>query len=311
MFYILVALSQFSGAVAGIAAGDIGGDLVDRERPPRFFGFLNSINNAAALVSLIMSTILFILAGGGSYFLYIVLYMVSLVSAVVSTTFLIMIKDDPGAVRNFKSSLTKYRITYLNMYKELVLDDINNTKSYVFIIILYTASVNIPASLWNYYLIYKIGGDEVWITAKIATTYMVKAVMFHIWPTYIQKYGIRKIFIISLIAISSIPLIFMLARSFASQIALEVYSAIWWSLWDLCTGLYNLYLLPREKRTSILAVITLTTNISASISSLAGSAIAFMSSLYGAEITFMISSLSRLIIALIAYKNMPSLNLRS
>jgi Na+/melibiose symporter-like transporter len=94
------------------------------------------------------------------------------------------------------------------MYKELVLDDINNTKSYVFIIILYTASVNIPASLWNYYLIYKIGGDEVWITAKIATTYMVKAVMFHIWPTYIQKYGIRKISIISLIAISPIPLIF-------------------------------------------------------------------------------------------------------
>jgi Na+/melibiose symporter-like transporter len=145
------------------------------------------------------------------------------------------------------------------MYKELVLDDINNTKSYVFIIILYTASVNIPASLWNYYLIYKIGGDEVWITAKIATTYMVKAIMFHIWPTYIQKYGIRKISIISLIAISPIPLIFMLARSFASQIALEVYSAIWWSSWDLCTGLYNLYILPKEKRASILAVITLTT----------------------------------------------------
>ncbi|MFZ8822631.1 MAG: hypothetical protein ACO2O0_00540 [Desulfurococcales archaeon] len=78
-----------------------------------------------------------------------------------------------------------------------------------------------------HYLIYKIGGDEVWITVKIATTYVVKAVMFHIWPTYIQKYGIRKISIISLIAISPISLIFMLARSFASQIALEVYSAIW------------------------------------------------------------------------------------
>jgi hypothetical protein len=110
-----------------------------------------------------------------------------------------------------------------------------------------------------HYLIYKIGGDEVWITAKIATTYMVKAVMFHIWPTYIQKYGIRKISIIFLIAKSPIPLIFMLARSFASLIALEVYSAIWWSPWDLCTGLYNLYLLPKEKRASILAVITLTT----------------------------------------------------
>ncbi len=279
----MVALSQFSGAVAGIAAGDIGGDLVERERAPRFFGLLNSINNAAALVSLTISTILFILAGGGSYYSYMVLYMVSLASAVISTAFLTMIKDDPGAVRDFKISLTKYRSTHLSMYKDLVLGI--NTKSYVLIIILYTASVNIPASLWNYYLIYRIGGDEVWITAKTATTYMVKAIMFHIWPMYIQKYGIRKAFIISLIAISPIPLIFMLARSFASQIVLEVYSAIWWSSWDLCTGLYNLYLLPREKRASILAAITLATNINASISSLIGSAIASMSSLYGAEIT--------------------------
>jgi len=101
--------------------------------------------------------------------------------------------------------------------------------------------------------------------------------------------GIIKAFIISLIAMSPIPLISMLARSFASQIVLEVYSAIWWSSWDLCAGLYNLYLLLREKRASIFAVITLATNISAPISSLVGLVIAAMFSLYGAEITFMFS----------------------
>lgn len=309
IFYILVAISQFSGAVAGIAAGDIGGDLVDRERAPRFFGFLNSINNVAALASLIISTVLFILAGGGSYYAYLLLYIISLVSAMISTIFLIMIKDDPEVVRVFKTSLIKYRSTSLNIYRELLLGI--NTKNYVLVTVLYTASVNIPASLWNYYLIYGIGGDETWITAKTATTYMVKAIMLHIWPIYIQRYGIRRVFIVSLTAISPIPLIFMLARSFTLQIMLEIYSAIWWSSWDLCSGLYNLYLLPREKRASMLAVITLVTNMSASISSLTGSVIASALSPYGVETSFIISSLSRLMIALTAYRSMPSLNLRS
>lgn len=310
VFYLIIVISQISGAIAGIAAGDVGGDLVRKDRAAGFFGSLNSLNNLAALTSLIISVAVFIILGSGSFEAYLALYAISLISAVISTAFLVLIKDDPDAVTNLRQSW-KHRsldmLSQVKLYRELLAS--REARWYILIIVLYTAFVNLPASLWNYYLIYSIGGDEVWITSKMATTYLVKALMLGIWPRIIQALNVKKIFTASLILLSPLPVIFMAARNFPSQIALEVYSAIWWSAWDLLTGLYNLYLLPRDLRPTALSLITLTTNTSASISSAVGSMISSYIA-YGPEITFTLSTLTRAMVALIAIKRLPSLDLR-
>jgi len=309
LLYLIVAVSQASGAIAGIAASDVGGDLVSRDRAARYFGTLNSLMNLAALASLTTSVAVFVNFGGGSLEAYITLYVTSFTLAIVSTIFLIMIKDDPIAVEHFKQSREALRVrSQIKLYWELLA--VERAKWYIAIIILYTAAVNLPASLWNYYLIYSIGGDEIWITAKAATTYLVKALMLGIWPYIIQILDVRRSFIASLILISPVPLMFMAARSLPSQIALEIYSAVWWSAWDLLTGLYNLYLLPRDLRPAVLSLITLSTNISAAISSVAGSIISTYI-VYGPEVTFIISTLTRISVALIAIKKLPTLDLKA
>jgi len=309
LLYLIVAASQASGAIAGIAASDVGGDLVSRDRAARYFGTLNSLMNLAALASLTASVAVFVSFGGGSLEAYITLYITSFALAIVSTFFLIMIKDDPIVVEHFKQPRETLRIrSQIKLYWELLAAE--RAKWYIAIIILYTAAVNLPASLWNYYLIYSIGGDEIWITAKAATTYLAKALMLGIWPYIIQILDVRRSFIASLILISPIPLMFIAARSLPSQIALEIYSAVWWSAWDLLTGLYNLYLLPRDLRPAILSLITLSTNISAAISSAAGSIISTYI-IYGPEVTFAISTLMRISVALIAIKKLPMLDLKT
>ncbi|HWQ17509.1 MAG TPA: hypothetical protein VNL13_06745 [Sulfolobales archaeon] len=309
LLYLIVAVSQASGAIAGIAASDVGGDLVSRDRAARYFGTLNSLMNLAALASLTASVAVFVNFGGGSLEAYIILYITSFALAIVSTIFLVMIKDDPIAVEHFKQSRGVLSISpQIKLYWELLAAE--RAKWYIAIIILYTAAVNLPASLWNYYLIYSIGGDEIWITAKAATTYLIKALMLGIWPYIIQILDVRRSFIASLILVSPIPIMFMAARNLPLQIALEIYSAVWWSAWDLLTGLYNLYLLPRDLRPAALSLITLSTNISAAISSAAGSIISTYI-IYGAEVTFIISTLTRISVALIAIKRLPTLDLKA
>jgi len=109
--------------------------------------------------------------------------------------------------------------------------------------------------------------------------------------------------------ISPIPTIFMFSRTLASQIALEVYSAIWWASWDLSTGLYNLYLFPREARPVALSIITLATNVGASAASIVGSMIS-LSVPSGSEATFILSSIFRGLIAYAGLRKIPKLELR-
>jgi hypothetical protein len=52
-----------SGEIAGIAAGDVGADIVIRDRAPKFFGRHNSLNNMASLISLAASIVVFLYLG--------------------------------------------------------------------------------------------------------------------------------------------------------------------------------------------------------------------------------------------------------
>jgi len=70
----------------------------------------------------------------------------------------------------------------------------------------------------------------------MATVYLVKALILGIWPFIVDRYGTRIIFTTTLVMISPVPILFMVARSLASQILLEIYSSVWWSSWDLLTG---------------------------------------------------------------------------
>lgn len=313
LFYLIVAISQISGAIAGIAAGDVGGDLVKRDKATKFFGSLNSLNNLAALASLIISIALFVILGNSSLEAYVILYILSLISAIISTAFLAMIKDDPDIIIHFKQQQRARELGMLDilsqirLYRELLVS--KEAKWYIAIVVLYTAFTNLPASVWNYYLIYNMGGDEVWITSKTATIYIVKTIMLNVWPHIIRVLGARRVFIASLILISPYPLIFMIARSLLTQIVIDAFSNTWWAAWDLLTGLYNLYLLPRDLRPIALSLIILTTNLSASISSAVGAMISSYMA-HGPEITFIFSALARVSVALIAIKRLPPLDLR-
>jgi predicted MFS family arabinose efflux permease len=143
----------------------------------------------------------------------------------------------------------------------------------------------------------------------MATVYLAKALILGTWPFILDRYGTKIIFTTTLVMISPIPILFMVARSLASQILLEIYSSVWWSSWDLLTGLYNLYLFARDVRPIALSIIVFSTNMGASSASIIGSIIS-SSIPYGSEITFTLSALSRVLVSLLAFKKLPLLDLK-
>lgn len=303
--YTAVGLAQASGSIAGIAAGDVGADLVPRERAARYFSRLNSLNNLASLLSLAAVSAIFsryqdlgeIDRG------YWASYSTSLASAAFSTAALYMIRDSPSSVQEIRGSGSR---GVLSIYTEIL--GSGEARTYISMVTLYTAFTNLPAALWNYYLIENIGGDEVWITLKAATNYVAKSLSIHIWPLMFRMAGLRKTFSAALYGISPIPLLFMISRNLPSQLAMEAYSGFWWSCWDLGTGIYNLYMLPRGSRHVALSLITLTSNVAAALASFAGSELSSRA-LIGYEALFVASSLGRAAAALALSKKLPDLRI--
>lgn len=149
VLYTIVALVQASGSIAGIAAGDVGADLVARERAAAYFGKLNGPNNLASPLSLVATTAIF------SYFQglgeiekgYWASCATSLASAAFSTAALYTIRDSPSTVQEIMGSKSR---GVLEIYREIL--GSGEARTYISMVTLYTAFTNLPAALWNYYL---------------------------------------------------------------------------------------------------------------------------------------------------------------
>jgi hypothetical protein len=84
---------------------------------------------------------------GGSRDAYWVLYILSLVAAIISTIFLKMIRDDPGVVAALKPVGSAGLMNLVSIYRDMARS--RGVKEYILIILLYTVAVNFPASIWN------------------------------------------------------------------------------------------------------------------------------------------------------------------
>lgn len=145
-----------------------------------------------------------------------------------------------------------------------------------------------------------------WITLKAVVNYVAKSLSAYFWPVAFRRLGLKPAFSTAIYGISPIPLLFMLSRNLPAQLAMEAYAGFWWSCWDLGTGIYNLYLLPRSSRHVALSLITLVSNVAAAASSFAGSELSSRAPM-GYEAVFVASFLGRAAAAVSLSKKLPDL----
>lgn len=298
LFYTCVALAQLSGAMGGLASSDTIADMVPRDLSVRVFSKLNTYVTASSSVSLLTATVVFN-SIGISLHSYRVCYGLSMVSAIASAGLLMLIKDlnvRRSTVVNFK--------TFINGFKE-VFDDVN-LRSYASLMTMFMFAVNLPAALWNYYLIMVFGGSEVWISINNILNTFALALGSYILSKVSHRLNPRNTFIYSIIPISFVPVVFLMSSTMVSQALMNFYSGLSWSGFNLMTSVYNLYLPRESNRLYLLSTIGIANNLSAALASRLGASIASIS-LTAMQSVFVASCIGRLLSLIYAKRRLSSI----
>lgn len=294
-----VATAQFAGSVAGIAAGDVGADLVSRERAVRFYSSLNSIALLANCLGLATATTIFyIVPVHSATEAYTVAYGTALASSITSTALLATLED-----LNPPSSSTGVTET-LREFARVSRD--SDCSSYVGLVALFAAVVNLPGALWNYYLLTVFRGSESWITLKAVTANLSQAVGYRLWGEILRRVGTRRGLYVGIALTSPIPVAFILAPTLWSQLAVEVYSGFVWAAYNLANNIYTLYLPRRESRVYFIALLNLASNAVASVTSRLGASIASLG-LQPMNAVFIASTVGRVVSSVVARARAPRL----
>ncbi|MEM1623289.1 MAG: MFS transporter [Sulfolobales archaeon] len=298
-FLTAIATAQLSGSIAAVASGDVGADLVGRERAVKFFSSLNSTNLVANSLGLVVATVFFNLLPEEEG--YVATYSTSLAFSAISSGFLLMLKDvDPPASRTSIRDLVK---DFTDVTRS------SSCTSYIKVAALFTFIVNLPGALWNYYLLNVLGGNETWVTMKAIAANLSQSAGFRVWSRVSRRLGLKKTLYVGIALTSPIPTAFIFLPSLPGQIALEVYSGFVWAAYNLANSIYTLYLPKRVLRVYFIATLNVSVNTLASVASRVGASVASVS-LLAMNSVFIASTLGRVIASVLARRSAPEVPVR-
>jgi MFS family permease len=293
-------LSQFAGGIAGVAATDVLADIISVEESPHFFSKVNQLNYVSISLAFITSFATFALIS--DYLVsYQLLYITSFIIGLVSTVFLIRIRDPKGFIHYEKPSVRFY--DDLEVVK-LILHD-GRLRRYLLVISLFNFAVNIPAPFWDYIVMVVIGGNELIVVLKNVVSLVVKAVGMFFWRREIVKFGLRKVTVLGMASTSVVPILYKDFATSTSLLGIEAVSGYIWAPLDLSIFLYNAYLPPKEVRPAYLSILGLTINSVSSLASMMGTLIAVSTGDVGSVL--LASSVLRGVTATIAYATLPEI----
>jgi len=293
-------ITQFAGGVAGVAASDILADIIPREESARFFSRVNQLNYIAISFAFITSFTSFAFFPDHTPS-YQFLYVLSFIAGVVSSVFLIRIKNpfvDSGEIKPYGRTLNDF-----NTFRMIIQD--KKLRSYLTVISLFNFSVNIPAPFWDYIVMEIIGGNELIVILKNVVSLVVKSITLTFWRREIMKFGLKKVTVAGMASTVLVPVLYKDFASTTTILGIESFSGYVWAPLDLSFFLYNTYLSPREVRPSYISLLGFTTNTVSSLASMVGTIIAVSTG--DVSTALLTSSLLRGLTATIAYAKLPDI----
>jgi len=297
-FLVSIATAQFTGSIAGLASGDVGADLVSRERAIKFFSSLNSLTLLASCLGLATATVIFDLLLLNTEEAYIIAYSVALASSIISTILLALLEDLNPVTTRVKPVDALREYVYIARNQD--------ASNYLKLVTIFMAVVNLPGALWNYYLLTVFKGSESWITLKAIVANLSQAAGFRVWGELSRRIGVKKSLYIGILLTAPVPVIFIYASTLPAQLAMEAYSGFVWAAYNLANNIYTLYLPRRESRVHFIALLNLSFNAAASVTTRLGASIASLGPVE-MNAVFIASAIGRVVAGFIARSKAPRL----
>ncbi|ADM28589.1 permease of the major facilitator superfamily protein [Ignisphaera aggregans DSM 17230] len=298
LLYGLVAIAQFSGAVGGLAYSDTIADIIPKEKSLGIFSKVNTYVTASSFIALTTSTLIFWLLGS-NISSYRICYTMALTAAIISIIFLSILWE-----KNIRNSIKQKMRDIITSYLKIVNDD--GMRGYIIFFLILTVFTNIPAAIWNYYILKIFNGSETWISINNISSTLATVLGNYTFSRIYHRLKPRNVLIYSIIPISFIPIFFLLSPTVIHQALLNFYSGFSWAAFNLVAGIYNLYLPKESDRIYLLSLLGIVNNLAAASASKLGAYIASINILL-MQLIFIVSGVGRLLAFIYGRKRLPSL----
>lgn len=292
----LLFVTQFLGGVAGVAAMDTIGDNISVEHATKVFSKMNKYAYISITLSQITGIIIFLLpidAFNG----YIFIYILALLSAILSSILLYKIPD-----HSMNMSLD-YSRRGLSSFKKIVIEPA--LRKYLAVISIFNFAINIPAPFWDYIVLSLGNGLDLLIPLKNLASLLTKILTLDMWRRFFHKYGFKKTLVNGIALTSIIPVLYIEATHTVDILIAEAISGVVWAPIDVGINIYNIYLPGQDVRPAYLTAINLLSNAISTLAAASGTTIyAVTGNIYS---TLIASAVLRVFTASIAYKELPDI----
>jgi MFS family permease/SepF-like predicted cell division protein (DUF552 family) len=286
---ILLGLVSFFSNMRGPAWSSMMGDIVPQDRRGRYFGKRNMIIGFAGMVATL---------GAGAavfYWGFPVIFAAAAVLTFVSMLFFIrMAEPELRQERAYH-----YRIHFHPA--DLVYQIKTNRGFAIFTVYMTVVNfgVNIASPFVAVYMLKNLDVGYGWFAILVTIGALVQLLSMKYWGSRCDRYGNRKILVISGVLICFVPLGYLLSTNVWHLVLLKAYDGFVWGAFDLVVFNYLLSITPSKKRPGFVANHNFMTGTGTVLGALFGAFLAeqFQTGgffLYGLQMVFFISLVMRL-----------------
>ncbi|HLD39127.1 MAG TPA: MFS transporter [archaeon] len=298
---ILIILMGFIAFFAGLrspAWSSLMGDLVPLKTRGRYFGMRNMLTGIAGIVATIIAGI--VVAEYG----FSVIFIAAVLLGIVSIFFFIRMYE-PQFKRVFY-----YKHTFNFRPNELVKSLSVNKALVIFTVYLFfmNFAVEIAAPFYTVYMLKDLQINYFWFAVLTTLGAVVRIFAYKYWGRFVDKYGSRKILVVTGFFGCFTPLLWLLVSNIYDIALLKIFDSFVWAGLDMVVFNYLLDITPANKRPQYVANHNFFTGFGVVFGALTGAMIAESvqnSSLlwfHGLQIVFLTSFLLRIIVLAILPK---------
>jgi MFS family permease/SepF-like predicted cell division protein (DUF552 family) len=285
-----IGLYSFFSSMRTPAWSSLMGDLVPPEKRGKYFGKRNMVIGTAGMVATLA-------AGAAVYYSgFPLIFAVAVILSIFSVFFFMKIREPD--FRQERVYHYRFRIDIRNLFYNIKLH--RNFAVFTGYMTLVNFAVNIAAPFIAVYMLRNLDIGYVWFAVVVTTGALAQILSMRYWGSRCDRYGCRKIMVVSGFLMCFVPLGYMLASSVPHLILLKIYDGFVWGAFDLAVFNYMLGSSPSEKRPAFVANYNLLAGLGMVLGAFLGAFLAqgmetsVFLAFYGLQAVFLISFLLRL-----------------
>jgi len=282
----------FSGLVSPIWSSWMG-DLVSVNERGSYFGRRNKINGIATLASMIAGGFILRWFGRGStdeYLGFVLIFSLALVCRIISVSYL-MRQYEPAynvtsapafSFRSFLAELPRRNFGRFTIFSSVM-----------------NFGVFISGPFYAAYMLYDLHFGYLTYTIISAVTVLVKVFSMPVWGRAADRYGTRKVLVLSSFLIPSIPMLWLFSSDVGYLIAIQLIGGLFWAGYEIASFNFLFDSTSPKKRVTCLSYYNVLVGLAALMGGLIGGLIARHNALFWSSyfLVFIISSVVRFLAA--------------